>query len=72
MYQAKNAIWVCLIRWFVLGYHAVGGPITVEVPSYHPELKQAVYDAAAELGFEILDSNAEKQLGKKLPMIEKI
>lgn len=52
-------------RIVFLGYHAVGGPITVEVPPYYSELKQAAYEAATELGFEILDSNAERQLGKK-------
>lgn len=52
-------------RIIFLGYHAVGGPITVEVPLYYSELKQAAFEAADELGFEILDSNAERQLGKK-------
>lgn len=50
---------------FLLGYHAVGGPITVEVPTYYFELRQAVYQAAIELGFEIVDANAEKQLGNE-------
>lgn len=60
-----KGIWVYQIKLFLLGYHAVGGPITVEVPTYYIELREAVYEAAAELGFEIVDSNAEKQLGKE-------
>lgn len=69
-FNRKN-IFQCLIlkqlhyRIIFLGYHAVGGPITVEVPPYYSELKQAAYEAATELGFEILDSNAERHFVKK-------
>lgn len=43
----------------------------MEVPTYYIELRQAVYQAAMELGFEIVDANAEKQLGNKCNNISK-
>lgn len=41
----------------------------MEVPTYYIELRQAIYQAAMELGFEIVDANAEKQLGNECKKI---
>ncbi|GBN85132.1 Glucose dehydrogenase [FAD, quinone] [Araneus ventricosus] len=45
------------------GYHATGGPITVERPRYHSEIKSPILEAAQKLGYRIVDSNAACQTG---------
>ncbi|XP_055933901.1 L-sorbose 1-dehydrogenase-like [Argiope bruennichi] len=45
------------------GYHATGGPITVENPKYNPEIRGPIYESAQELGYKVLDSNAAQQTG---------
>lgn len=52
-----------LITYFT-GYHVVEGPMTVRRPAYEPEIKRPIFEAAEEMGYEILDSNGEKQTGK--------
>ncbi|CAL1288541.1 unnamed protein product [Larinioides sclopetarius] len=46
-----------------LGYHAVGGPVTVERPEYKAEMSDPIYEAAQNEGYDILDSNAARQTG---------
>ncbi|CAL1262840.1 unnamed protein product [Larinioides sclopetarius] len=45
------------------GYHAAGGPITAEKPGYEGEIKNPIREAAQQMGYEILDSNAARQTG---------
>ncbi|GBN25698.1 Glucose dehydrogenase [FAD, quinone] [Araneus ventricosus] len=45
------------------GYHASGGPITAEKPGYHPEIKNRILEAAEQLGYRVVDSNAARQTG---------
>ncbi|CAL1288543.1 unnamed protein product [Larinioides sclopetarius] len=45
------------------GYHAVGGPVTVERPEYKAEMSDPIYEAAQNEGYDILDSNAARQTG---------
>ncbi|CAL1288546.1 unnamed protein product, partial [Larinioides sclopetarius] len=45
------------------GYHAVGGPVTVERPEYRAEMMGPIYEAAHIQGFDILDSNGARQTG---------
>ncbi|GFT25762.1 glucose dehydrogenase [Nephila pilipes] len=45
------------------GFHASGGPLTVEKPGYESEIKGPILEAAEQFGYEILDSNGAKQTG---------
>ncbi|GBN29991.1 Glucose dehydrogenase [FAD, quinone] [Araneus ventricosus] len=45
------------------GYHASGGPMTVERPGYHAEYKDPILEAAQQLGYKIVDSNGARQTG---------
>ncbi|GIY66514.1 choline dehydrogenase, mitochondrial [Caerostris extrusa] len=46
-----------------LGYHGVGGPITVEKPLYNSEIKNPIFEAAQKFGIRIGDSNGPIQTG---------
>ncbi|XP_055933565.1 glucose dehydrogenase [FAD, quinone]-like [Argiope bruennichi] len=45
------------------GYHAIGGPMTVEKPRYEAEMRSPLYEAAQKMGYNILDSNAARETG---------
>ncbi|GBN92454.1 Glucose dehydrogenase [FAD, quinone], partial [Araneus ventricosus] len=45
------------------GYHASGGPISAKKPEYEGEIKNPIREAAQQMGYEILDSNAARQTG---------
>ncbi|GBN27084.1 Glucose dehydrogenase [FAD, quinone] [Araneus ventricosus] len=45
------------------GYHTIGGPVTVERPGYRAEMREPIYEAAYNQGYNILDSNAARQTG---------
>ncbi|GBO24252.1 Glucose dehydrogenase [FAD, quinone] [Araneus ventricosus] len=45
------------------GYHASGGPITVERPGYRSEIEDPILEAAQKLGYRVGDSNAARQTG---------
>ena len=49
-----------------IGYHHLGGPITIETPRFHSSMKQAFHEAAKELGYQFVDPNGAKQTGKKI------
>ncbi|CAL1288540.1 unnamed protein product [Larinioides sclopetarius] len=50
-------------EYLVNGYHAAGGPLTVERPEYQSEMTVPIYEAAQNEGYDILDSNAARQTG---------
>ena len=54
-----------------LGYHAIGGPITMEQPRYQPKLKQGASRAAVKMGYHFVDSNGDQQTGISLSMTGK-
>ncbi|KAF8782618.1 Glucose dehydrogenase like protein [Argiope bruennichi] len=45
------------------GYHATGGPITVENPKYNPEIRGPIYESAQELGYKVLDRMLRSRQG---------
>ncbi|GBM90079.1 Glucose dehydrogenase [FAD, quinone] [Araneus ventricosus] len=47
------------------GYHASGGPVTVERPGYRSEIEDPILEAAQKLGYRVGDSNAALQRGMK-------
>ena len=49
--------------FFLVGYHGVGGPVTVAQPPYQPKVKIATIEAARSLGFEFVDSAGPFQHG---------
>ncbi|CAL1262831.1 unnamed protein product [Larinioides sclopetarius] len=49
--------------YLINGFHASGGPITAEKPRYEGELKNPIREAAQQLGYKVLDSNAKRQTG---------
>ncbi|GBM68510.1 Oxygen-dependent choline dehydrogenase [Araneus ventricosus] len=51
------------IEFLTNGYHASGGPITVEKPGYQPEIKNRILEAAQQLGYKVIDSNGARQTG---------
>lgn len=54
---------------FVIGYHGVGGPITVERPRYISEIKQPIFEAIKAMGYQIVDPNSRQQTGKPVLFI---
>ena len=46
-----------------LGYHHLGGPITIESPRFRSNMKQAFHDSAKELGYTFVDPNGARQTG---------
>ncbi|GBM61518.1 Glucose dehydrogenase [FAD, quinone] [Araneus ventricosus] len=45
------------------GFHSVGGPMSIEKPRYHSEIKDAIFEAVEELGYEVVDPNGAQQTG---------
>ncbi|GIY66520.1 glucose dehydrogenase [Caerostris extrusa] len=45
------------------GYHTVGGPMSVERPKYTSEVKEPIWEAARQLGYDIVDTNGARQTG---------
>ncbi|XP_055934808.1 glucose dehydrogenase [FAD, quinone]-like [Argiope bruennichi] len=50
-------------RYYVNGYHGVGGPLTIETPRYEAEVKPPIREAAQQLGLRVVDSNDGRQTG---------
>ncbi|XP_042895100.1 glucose dehydrogenase [FAD, quinone]-like isoform X2 [Parasteatoda tepidariorum] len=50
-------------RYYEPEYHSTGGPMAVESPNYHPIIEDPIFEAARNMGYEIVDPNAEKQTG---------
>ncbi|GBN27219.1 Glucose dehydrogenase [FAD, quinone] [Araneus ventricosus] len=49
------------IDFLMNGYHASGGPVTVEKPGYQSEIETPILEAAEQLGYRVVDSNAARQ-----------
>ncbi|KAG8178922.1 hypothetical protein JTE90_014128 [Oedothorax gibbosus] len=45
------------------GYHAQGGPISVEKPKYSGETKHPIQEAAEQMGYQVVDVNGPTQTG---------
>ncbi|XP_054709549.1 glucose dehydrogenase [FAD, quinone]-like [Uloborus diversus] len=45
------------------GYHAVGGPVTVQRPRYRGEIKIPLIKSAIEMGYDFTDPNGKMQTG---------
>ncbi|GFW62525.1 glucose dehydrogenase [Trichonephila clavipes] len=43
------------------GFHAFGGPLTVEKPGYESEIKTPIKETARQFGYKVLDANADEQ-----------
>ncbi|GIY96799.1 glucose dehydrogenase [Caerostris extrusa] len=45
------------IEYLEDGYHVVGGPVTVEKPRYKSEVKDSIFEAAQQFGYQVIDPN---------------
>ncbi|GFY64326.1 glucose dehydrogenase [Trichonephila inaurata madagascariensis] len=45
------------------GFHAFGGPLTVEKPRYESEIKNPIKETARQFGYKVLDANADENTG---------
>ncbi|GIX69232.1 glucose dehydrogenase [Caerostris darwini] len=51
------------IEYLEDGYHTVGGPVTVEKPRYKSEIKEPIFEAAQQFGYQVVDPNGAYQTG---------